>query len=329
MLAVGFFLVIRVLMKMVHTMNKTFLRTLLFCVAVMVFGFGALGMPTVSLAQSSADVRRIDQNITSIARQLRALQETVLKHMEANEPTGTAPVSQVAGETASKGDSTILADIEVRLGALDREFRTLTGRIEEMDYRQRQLENQFANLKADTELRFQDLSAGAAVAPTGGKSVSDQTESTNNAPAQLIEKPKKTVEAVVEKQRSPTEAYEQAFGFLRRGDFKGAEGEFKSFLVKNPDHELAGNAQYWLGESYYARRDYTNAAAMFLTGYQKYRSGSKANDSLLKLGMSLASMGQKEEACIVFKDLRIQHSDAQKTILESAKREAERNNCNS
>ena len=71
----------------------------------------------------------------------------------------------------------------------------------------------------------------------------------------------------------------------------------RSFIQRYPNDSLAGNAQYWLGETYYVRKDYNNAAAVFAEGYQKYPKGGKAADNLLKLGMALGQLGQKTDAC--------------------------------
>jgi tol-pal system protein YbgF len=99
---------------------------------------------------------------------------------------------------------------------------------------------------------------------------------------------------------SPQEQYNYAFGLLRRADYGNAEQALKSFLQRYPGNELAGNAQYWLGETYYVRKDYENAATAFALGYQKYPKSGKASDNLLKLGMSLGNLGKKQEACSAF-----------------------------
>lgn len=301
------------------------LSAFLFCLCL-VFTWSA---PTSVSAQSNA--KRVEQQLNTINRQLRALQETVLDHMDTH--TGAS-----AGDNGGVNDRALLADMEIRLGAIDREFRQLTGKIEEMDHRQRQLTRQFENFKADMELRFQDLSTGAG--RLGDTSADKQTSEVAMGQEPAVEVgtqpqaatetiPGTTPEPVPEDiiPQGPDESYEQAFGFLRRGDFAGGERAFTEFLQHYSDHDLAGNAQYWLAETYYARRDYTNAAAEFLKGYQNYSDGTKAPDSLLKLGMSLAAMEQVEEACLVFDDLKIRYASAPQIILDSANREIVRNTC--
>ncbi len=97
---------------------------------------------------------------------------------------------------------------------------------------------------------------------------------------------------------TPKEQYDFAFEFLKRQDYPKAEATLREFLVKNPKDPLAGNAQYWLGESYYARGLYREAIAQFDGIRTKYPKSAKAPDSMLKLGMSLAKMDQQQGACI-------------------------------
>ncbi len=99
---------------------------------------------------------------------------------------------------------------------------------------------------------------------------------------------------------TPAEQYNYAFRLLNQGDYAEAEGAFTEFLRLHADDPLAGNAQYWLAETFYVRKDYEKAAASFLTGYQKYPKGTKAPDSLVKLAKTLNDLNQKPEACAVF-----------------------------
>jgi tol-pal system protein YbgF len=96
---------------------------------------------------------------------------------------------------------------------------------------------------------------------------------------------------------SPESLYERSNESLLRRRFDEAEAGFRSFVEKYPDHNLAGAAQYWLGETYYTQGNFRDAAQNFLQGYRQYPKGRRAPDSLLKLGISLARLGQREQAC--------------------------------
>lgn len=99
---------------------------------------------------------------------------------------------------------------------------------------------------------------------------------------------------------SPESLYERSNESLLRRQFGDAEAGFSNFLQKYPDHSLAGSAQYWLGETFYAQGDFKRAASNFLQGYKKYPKSRRAPDSLLKLGISLNRLGQGEQACAAY-----------------------------
>jgi tol-pal system protein YbgF len=126
---------------------------------------------------------------------------------------------------------------------------------------------------------------------------------------------------------TPQEQYDYATGLLQRGAYPEAELAFKAFIAQHPKDPLAGNAQYWLGETYYARSDYQHAASAFAEGYQKYKSGSKAPDNLLKLGMSLGQTGKKDNACLAFRQLAKEYPNASASIKDRAARAQQRYGC--
>jgi tol-pal system protein YbgF len=126
---------------------------------------------------------------------------------------------------------------------------------------------------------------------------------------------------------TPQQQYEYAFGLLRTANYAEAEKAFTAFVQKNPNDVLAGNAQYWLGETYYVRGDYQKAAVTFAEGFQKYPNSGKAADNLLKLGMSLGEMGKKPDACTALSQLLVKYPSAPEDLLVRAKREKEHYGC--
>jgi tol-pal system protein YbgF len=112
--------------------------------------------------------------------------------------------------------------------------------------------------------------------------------------------------------------YQQGYGALLQKDYVSAEGAFRHLLQTYPNDPLAADAQYWIGETFYVRGQYKNAADAFLNGYKKYKSGQKAPDSLLKLGMSLAELGQKNAACSTFGELKTKFPQAPQHVSEEA-----------
>jgi tol-pal system protein YbgF len=121
--------------------------------------------------------------------------------------------------------------------------------------------------------------------------------------------------------------YQQGYGALLQKDYAGAEGAFRELVNAYPNDPLAGNAQYWIGETYYVRGQYKNAADAFLKGYKKYKSSEKAPDTLLKLGMALAELGQKDAACSTFNELKSKYPGAPEHIRDDANAQRKRAGC--
>lgn len=122
-------------------------------------------------------------------------------------------------------------------------------------------------------------------------------------------------------------AYEAAYSQMLQRDFASAESGFSAFLASYPQDPLAGNAQYWLGETYYVRGKYRQAADSFLKGYRKYRGSDKAPANLLKLGMSLHQLGQKDAACATFAELTEKFPRAPQHLKQRAASERQRSGC--
>jgi tol-pal system protein YbgF len=121
--------------------------------------------------------------------------------------------------------------------------------------------------------------------------------------------------------------YQRGYAALLQKDYGGAEVAFRQLVETYPSDQLAGDAQYWLGETYYMRGQYKNAADNFLKGYQKYKSGQKAPDTLLKLGMALAELGQKDAACSTFGELKTKYPAAPAHIADEAQAWLKKTGC--
>ena len=104
--------------------------------------------------------------------------------------------------------------------------------------------------------------------------------------------------ATTTKPTNPKELYDGALALHNDGDDDAAERAFNNFLQAYPKDALASSAQYWLAETYYARKDYNQAVVKFAESYEKYPKGNKAPDSLVRLGESFFGAGKKREACI-------------------------------
>ena len=121
--------------------------------------------------------------------------------------------------------------------------------------------------------------------------------------------------------------YEKAYENYLKRKFATAESSFRGFLRRYPRHELAGQAQYWLGETFYARNNYREAARSFLIGYRKFPKNRRAPESLLKLSMSLRKLGEKTQSCATLEKLAREYPKASSGVKKTASAERRRGKC--
>ena len=155
----------------------------------------------------------------------------------------------------------------------------------------------------------------------------DEGTIVNQKKKSLMDKEKVALKATLLPTGSPELQYKYAFNLLKQNDFRSAENAFKEFIGLHGNHKLISNAFYWLGETYYVRKKYRDAAKTFLNGYQKSPKGFKAPDILLKLGMSLIQDEKSENACEVFEKLKKDYPEITGNIRQTLKREQQRARC--
>lgn len=243
-----------------------------------------------------------------------------------------------AGNAAAQSGvtSTLAADFEVRIQRLERELSILTGRYEESQYEIRQLRDRLDRQADDLEFRLNALESGgkggaSASRPASPPAAAPPAQRPPAAAGGTLGGPQTTPPPAPPPARAaqpagplpsdPQKAYEVAFGYLRESNFEQAEKSLSEFLARNGNHTLAGNAQYWLGESYFARGKFTEAAVAFATGAQKYPKGAKGPDNLLKLGMALGKINKKTEACTALSQLPQKYPEASASVKRRAETE--------
>lgn len=235
------------------------------------------------------------------------------------------------------------AQLDLRLSALEEEIRRLTGKMEEAQNTADRNQAEMKRLQDDVEFRLNRLEeatglmaggapaaagagVGAAVTPTPAPSA-PATPAPTPAPGPAATPSRPGGPSTASSSPAALTAYDAALGMLRRGEYDQAEVSLKSFISTYGSDKLAGNAQYWLGETYYVRGNYDIAAQTFLTGVKTYGDSAKAPDSFLKLGMSLIQMGQKDKGCQVLSELPGRYADASQTIKSRADRERKAAGC--
>lgn len=197
------------------------------------------------------------------------------------------------------------ASLEIRITQMNEEIRALRGQLEQAQFQAKQNAETLKKLSADVDYRLQALeqkqaAAAPAVAPVAAAAPAGFSPEDAGAEPTVVkaEKPAKA-EATGKDFPDANAHYNYAFKLLNEKNYSGAASSFDTFVKKYPADPLTGNAYYWLGESHYARSDYTRASDAFRKGYEAAPEGQKAGDNLLKLGLSLAQVKRVPEACIV------------------------------
>lgn len=270
----------------------------------------------------------LEQKVEQLEKQLRALQRRVFDNSSpyfSDDAGDDAPFAP----TAATGRSALLADLSARMDSLEVELGRLTGRIEELQFANRKLEDALGRFRQDADLRFQALERGGNAGESAvDDRAGDRSQSAGDSGAFERSGDQAAAPSSALPEGSPQEQYDYAFSLLRRGAFEQAETAFTSFLDQHPQHALAGNAQYWLGETFYVRQMYPRAAQAFLNGFEKYGDSAKSPDNLLKLGITLGALGQTQEACDALQELDRRFPDAEARIRDRMAAERARLDCN-
>lgn len=238
-----------------------------------------LGSIPAAPAQNNGDAAALSDRLDRMQRDLDALQRQVYQ--------GNPPPPAATGQAPQASGPLTLQD-EDRMTRLEDQMRDLTGKVETLNNAISQLGARLDKLSSDVDMRLTALEHGA---PAGG-----------NAPPAAPGRAPATASANAPA-TTPNQQYQAAFALLRQADYPGAEQALRAFVTQHPKDPLAGDAQYWLGETFYVRKNWKDAAIAFAEGYQKYPKSGKAPDDLLKLAMSLGNMGQKTNACTALQRL--------------------------
>ena len=296
---------------------------------------------------ASAEDKKIDavtDQLQIIIKDLKTLEKAVYKTAEVTSSSGTASVNGLNEE--------ILTRHLLKLNEIEEEFRKLTNRFEEVNFKLDNLSSRVTKIQSDAQLRFSDLESGEINKETKRKNKkqvrlpgAEKAQDFGTAPAYELN-PKEKTQATQSVQakasvfseeritttsllpnKAPKEQYDFAVSFMKVGDYETAELALREFIDKNKTHELAGSAQYWYGETFRIRQLYSDAATAYLDGYQNYPKSSKAPENLLKLGSTMVELGEKNQGCKMIKGLKKQYPKASQSVLQKAQYEQKRFKC--
>ena len=251
----------------------------------------------------------------------------------------------------------------LKLSDIEQQFQKLTNKFEEINFKIDKLSGRISKSQADSQLRFQDIQLrfqdiekarlssrlqstdiisnqsenklpGSSEAQILGRISDEDLE--NTQVVQKTQSVESTGTIVTEKyiseekilpEGTAKEQYDFALSFVKVGDYETAEMALREFVDTNAKDELAGSAQYWYAETFRIRQLYQDAATAYLDGYQKYPNSSKAPVNLLKLGVSLVQIGEKDQGCSMITGVSKQYPKASQSVLQKAKYEEKKFDC--
>jgi tol-pal system protein YbgF len=271
------------------------------------------------------DMRAVMSRLEQLQRQM----DTISRQVYRGEPPAEALSPKAA---ASDNNAGLAAAMDERLSSLEGSIRQINNRLDEQDYAIGQSKQQFDLFKSDLEVRLKEFGSAPQITQSEPPLVPNETP-VATAPKNES-KPEETssinIDAGTMKDLPTDNAaalYDAAFQALREQKYDRAESGFSEFVKRYPKDDLAGNAQYWLGETFYVRGNYTESAKIFAQAYQKYPKSTKAPDNLLKLGLSLSQNSKKQDACVTLMQLGKQFPNAAAVIVQRANDEMKKLNC--
>ena len=264
-----------------------------------------------------------------------------------------------SNSTMDQNTEDVLTRHLLKLTEIENQFQELTNKFEEINFKIDKLSNRLSKVQADNQMRFQELENSSTITTDENKkitslpkeetkkvlpgssepqdlgSISYKDTETNllTQQTQSIETTGTIITETFESEEkllpneSPEKQYEFAVSFLKVGDYNTAERAFREFIDTNNKHKLAGNAQYWYAETFRIRQLFTDAASAYLEGYQKYPKSEKAPINLLKLGVSLVQIGEKDQGCLMITGVEKQYPKANQSVLQKAKYEEKKFDC--
>jgi len=299
---------------------------------------------SLNAEQDEIYLQAISDQIQVITKDLKTLEKAVYQKSDI---ASSSSLNSIKADGLSED---VLTKHLLKLNEIEDQFRELTNKFEEVNFKLDKLSTRMTKIQSDTQLRFSDLEngvvtsqkkkqttlPGSAKPQDFGASPGYQTSnlpkeqsinSVESAQTVIAEEPEQKTSLLPNK---PAEdQYEFAVGFMKIGDYETAEFALREFIDKNKDHDLAGSAQYWYGETFRIRQLYSDAATAYLDGYQNYPKSKKAPDNLLKLGMTMVQLGEKDQGCKMISGLKKEYPKASKSVLQKAQYEQKKFKCKS
>lgn len=231
-----------------------------------------------------------------------------------------------------------------RIDALEGAQRSLTGEVERLRYERDNLRAEVAALEGDIRAtqdlnnrikmhldavdlvtEEQNAARQRAVDPRAPRVYSGGPTELSSVPAAPTTR--EVTIPVQEQYTDMAQLPETGKTKLAEGDFSGAQTAFKQYLDFNPDAPDAGEISYWLGEAYYVKGGYADAADAYISSMRKAPKGAKAPDAMVRLAAAMRELGNKDQACQTLDSFPAQYPNAPASVREKARVESARTGC--
>lgn len=259
-------------------------------------------LPIVSLAAllllpscvSSGDLERLEDRLIDLQDEVQALKRQASSKEEVERLN--AELAQKTQEILRSG-----ADVSVKVNAIEDRIENTQGAVEQTNYRIDRIVQQIAQNEREIEIL---------------KSMLRSTQAPGTEP-QIQE------EVVVGRGTPPAgdpiQLYQSAYRDYQRGNWELAIEGFQDFLGENPDSDLADNAAYWIGESYYSQQKYREAIAQFDQVVSRYPDSDRIPVALLKKGLAYIELGQRAQGIVQLQYVVHEHPASPEAALAREK----------
>lgn len=286
-----------------------------------------------------------------------------IKQMQVNVPLPVKALSaRIALPNGSIKAPVLLAqagDNTFRLGQLEERVRDLTGKLEEQNFILLEMQERMRQMQEDNEFRFQEIESKGSDRSDAGEGVPTEKNSDVTVVAQpdeandpsassgslgtvtfdqdgnLVDGPAAEQQDITQDptktaslpKSGPARLYATGYNHILTGDYAQAEAAFAQYVAEYPQGEQVSDAHFWLGEAQYGQTAYHQAAKTLLSAHKQFPESPKAPEMLLKLGMSLAALDNRDTACATYREVLTRYPGSSEAVKNKVAVEQSRMSC--
>jgi tol-pal system protein YbgF len=252
------------------------------------------------------ELRRLDAKVNALQKEKDALAKELAKELAVSRMDTSAESKKIQG------------DLLLRLGNLESDIRVLSTSVEEYKELLRRPSKEIDRVREDIALRTKLLEERGKAFEEKNRAQEDRTKAIeerirgmedrfkalegkiDSVASKQVEMEKSVSTREASEMKGPGtgigDSYKEAFEVFQKGDLEGARRKFEAFLKQYPNTELSDNAQFWIGETHFLKKDFEKAILEYEKVIVKYPEGDKVPAALLKQGFAFLELGDKTNA---------------------------------